>query len=274
MQTKNNKIFITKVWDFYTQNKRDFSWRKDINPYKILLSEIMLQQTQTSRIATKFPEFLEKFADFQSLSNATLEEVLICWQGLGYNRRAKFLHEISKIITNEFNGKLPEDVLLLQKLPGIGPNTAGSIAAFAYNLPTIFIETNIRRVYIHSFFANKQNVSDDEIMPIVKSTLDFDNPREWYWALMDYGSYLKTQITNPNRQSKHYRKQSKFNGSNRQVRSKIISLLLKYKELNLEEISKFFDINETRVKPNILTLQREGFLNIDQNKYTINASSI
>lgn len=263
MLSAKNKQFSELIWNFYKKNKRSFSWREDITPYKILVSEIMLQQTQTSRISNKFPQFLDTFPDLEALANSSLEQVLIEWQGLGYNRRAKYLHLTAKIIVNEFSSIVPKDQMVLQKLPGIGPNTAGSIAAFAYNFPTIFIETNIRSVYIHHYFIDEKEISDNQLIPLIRQTLDKKNPREWYWALMDYGNYLKTQVSNPSKRSKHYTKQSKFDGSNRQVRSKIISLLLIHKKLFLNEISKYFDAKEMRIESNILSLQNEGFLSID-----------
>jgi A/G-specific adenine glycosylase len=256
-------VFIQKIWDFYHEHGRSFEWRNDITPYRIVVSEIMLQQTQTSRVREKFPQFLSVFPDFYSLSQATLLEVLQQWQGLGYNRRGKFLHEIAKKVVIEFGGTLPQDPIVLETFPGIGKNTAGSVCAFAFNLPVPFIETNIRRVYIHEFFQDSLEVHDKELMPLIEQTMSKENPREWYYALMDYGAYLKTQIPNPNRKSKHYTIQSKFEGSNRQVRSTILAFLLKEKSATIEVISKLFPATETRVFQNLQALQAEGFIVFD-----------
>src|ERR1700751_788981 len=132
------------VWHFYEQNKRDFAWRHVDNPYFVVVSEIMLQQTQTQRVISKYEEFIAAFPDFKSLAAASLRDVLLVWQGLGYYRRARFLHQLAQIVVNEHGGALPQDQKVLQTLPGIGPNTAGSICAFAFNKPVVFIETNIR----------------------------------------------------------------------------------------------------------------------------------
>jgi A/G-specific adenine glycosylase len=255
--------FIQKIWDFYHEQGRSFIWRNDITPYRIVVSEIMLQQTQTSRVSEKFPLFLSKFPDFESLSKATLPEVLLEWQGLGYNRRGKFLHEIAKNVVSEFGGTLPQDPVVLETFPGIGKNTAGSVCAFAFNLPEPFIETNIRRVYIHEFFQDSIEVHDKELMPLIEQTISEENAREWYYALMDYGAYLKTQIPNPNRKSKHYTIQSKFEGSNRQVRSTILAYLLKEKSATVETISKLFPATETRVLENLQALHDEKFIVFD-----------
>ncbi len=161
-----------------------------------------------------------------ALSQAPTAEVIIAWQGMGYNRRAVYLQNSARIICDKFNGILPEDPDVLETLPGIGPNTAGSISCFAYNKPTIFIETNIRRVFIHHFFKDQQNVSDKQILALVDTTLDTKDPRQWYYALMDYGSHLRSMLAkNPNTQSRHYSRQSKFEGSDREVRAFIVKLL-------------------------------------------------
>jgi A/G-specific adenine glycosylase len=256
-------VFIQKIWDFYHEQGRSFAWRNDITPYRIVVSEIMLQQTQTSRVSEKFPQFLSVFPDFESLANATLSEVLTHWQGLGYNRRGKFLHEIAKKVMTEFDGELPIDPIILETFPGIGKNTAGSVCAFAFNRPVPFIETNIRRVYIHEFFQDSLEVHDKELMPLIEETMSKENPREWYYALMDYGAYLKTQILNPNRKSKHYTIQSKFEGSNRQVRSTILTFLLKEKSASIDTITTLFPATETRVLQNLTALHDEGFIVFD-----------
>jgi len=201
-------------------------WRRTKNSYHILLSEVMLQQTQVERVLVKYPEFLKSFPDLPALAKAPLAEVLRLWQGMGYNRRAISLKKLSELILHEYQGKLPMDPEELVKLPGIGRYSASAIYTFATNKPTCFIETNIRRVYIHFFFDDREGIGDDEIMPLVEKTMDSKNPREWYYALMDYGVKLKKEVTNPNRRSAHYTKQSKFEGSDRQLRGMILKALL------------------------------------------------
>ena len=182
---QQSALFQQFIWNFYTHNKRDFVWRSSPDAYRVVVSEIMLQQTQTYRVQPKFDQFIDTFPNFNSLAQATLAQVLAAWQGLGYNRRGKFLHQIALKVIHEFGGTLPHDPLVLQTFPGIGKATASSIAAFAFNKPTIFIETNIRTVFIHSFFQDRDDVHDNELLPFITATVDQYNPREWYYALFD-----------------------------------------------------------------------------------------
>lgn len=216
---------------------RDMPWRQDTRPYYVLVSELMLQQTQVDRVVPKFLNFISAFPDETILAQASLADVLKLWQGLGYNRRAKFLHDASKKIVS--GGVFPHDERQLDALPGIGKNTAGAIMAYAYNQPTIFIETNVRAVYIHHFFANEDAVDDAAIFAKMQDTVpwahetdtgspsrtdDDFSPRLFYWALMDYGSWLKKQGIKPSR-SRHYRKQAPLKGSVREVRGLILKAL-------------------------------------------------
>jgi A/G-specific adenine glycosylase len=213
-------------------------WRRTKNSYHILLSEVMLQQTQVERVLVKYPEFLKSFPDLPALAKAPLAEVLRLWQGMGYNRRAISLKKLSELILHEYQGKLPMDPEELVKLPGIGRYSASAIYTFATNKPTCFIETNIRRVYIHFFFDDREGIRDDEIMPLVEKTMDSNNPREWYYALMDYGVKLKKEVANPNRRSAHYQKQSAFHGSDRQIRGMILKALLNSPGMTKKELMK------------------------------------
>lgn len=227
----SNSKAITKlqksVWSFYkTHGRHDLPWRHTNDPYKILVSEIMLQQTQVSRVLPKYKTFIRKFPTIRTLAKAPLREVLALWSGLGYNRRAKFLHETAQIIVHKYNGKLPETQKGWEELPGIGVNTAAAISAYAYNQPVVFIETNIRTVFLYAFFQHSQLVLDATLAPIITQALPAHKAREWYWALMDYGSMLKRTIGNANQRSQYYSKQSSFRGSNRQLRGAIIKILL------------------------------------------------
>lgn len=187
---------------------------------------MMLQQTQVSRVIPKFEVFIKRFPNFQSLSKASLGEVQKAWSGLGYNRRAKFLWQAARIITQQYSGKLPSDSAELVRLPGIGQNTAGAILAYAFDKPTVFVETNIRTVFIHHFFKDRTAIDDKELLPLIEQTLNEVAPRLWYWALMDYGVFLKTTEGNLAAKSRHYTKQSKFQGSRRQLRGQIQRLLI------------------------------------------------
>ncbi len=218
-------LFKKTVWSYYKKNRRDFPWRQTRDPYKILVSEIMLQQTQTPRVIFKYEEFITAFPTLESLAKAPLKKVLLLWQGLGYNRRAVNLQKATQIIISHHKGKFPRDYTSLIDLPGVGPATAGDIMAFAWNKPVVVIETNIRTVFIHSFFKDEKDVHDKDILPLIEKTLDTKKPRDWYYALMDYGTMLKKTQINPSRRSKHYSKQSPFKGSNQDF--KIYSLIRK-----------------------------------------------
>lgn len=256
-QTINFQKFI---WDFYRTQGRPFAWRNSDNPYHIVVSEIMLQQTQTYRVEPKFEQFLGAFTTWHSLASAPLRDVLAVWQGLGYNRRGIALHNIAKKVVNEFNGQLPDDPEVLVNFPGIGKATAGSICAFAFNKPTVFIETNIRAVLIYCFFNDQENVHDNDLMPLIATTVDQDNPREWYYALMDYGVFLKKQFKNPSRKSKHHTKQSKFEGSDRQIRGNILKLLIKYEALEKKALIQQLAKEPQRVEKILGDLVKESFI--------------
>ena len=221
----------------------------------------MLQQTQVARVTEKYGLFIKKFPTFMALARATLAEVLTMWQGLGYNRRALSLKKLAETVMREYKGKLPHEPEELVKLPGIGAATAGSIAAFAFNHPSLFIETNIRRVFIHFFFSRSKKVSDDAIMRLVMQMVDLKNPREWYFALMDYGTMLAAQAKeNPNRKSAHYVKQKPFIGSDRQVRGKIVALLVKHRSLTAQATAKEIREPRERIEKILAQLKKEGFV--------------
>jgi len=235
MKSKDIKEFIQTVWNYYYTNKRTMPWRENTSGYYVFLSEIMLQQTQVERVKEKFDEFIDVFPDFESLASADFQNVLSLWSGLGYNRRARYLYDSARRICSEKNGVLPNDIEYLVSLSGIGISTASAILVYAFNVPYVFIETNVRTVFIYHFFKEKDSVSDKEIEDKLKITMDKTNPREWYWALMDYGTYLKKEYGNFNKKSKLYTKQSKFEGSLRQKRGLVLRLLLK-DNLTFEQI--------------------------------------
>lgn len=210
----------------YTKHYREMPWREDTNPYYVMVSEIMLQQTQVARVIPKFNAFIDVFPDFHSLATASLVEVLALWSGLGYNRRAKFLKGAAELISSHYGGQLPTEHEELVKLPGIGAATASAILVYSFNRPLIFIETNIRQVIIYHYLMDTEVVDDIEIELIMKQLVDRDNARGFYWAMMDYGTYLKKEVGNLNKRSNKYTKQSKFQGSLRQKRGQIIRELL------------------------------------------------
>ncbi len=252
--------FRQQIYRYFQEQGRQLPWRQTYDPYSILVSEIMLQQTQVERVVLKYDPFLACFPDFVSLARAPLREVMAAWQGLGYNRRALALQRLAGRVISEFDGRLPLSVEVLRTLPGIGPATAGALAAFAFNQPVVFIETNIRRVFIHTFFANHTEVRDQEILPLVAHTLDRERPRPWYYALMDYGAGLKRLGPNANRRSAHYQRQSPFADSDRQIRGLILQVLVKTPALTDAELLRLAGGNPARTQPIIDALIREGFL--------------
>lgn len=206
--------------------RHDLPWRKTTDAYRILVSEVMLQQTQVERVIPFYKNFLKEFQTVRVLASAPLSSVLRAWQGLGYNRRAKMLHEAAKAVVREHNGTMPATAEELVLLPGVGPYTARAVAAFAHNADSIFIETNIRTAVTHHFFADRESVADSEVLTILEKAYPEGRAREWYAALMDYGSHLKRSGVHINAKAKGYTKQSKFEGSGRQARGAILRTLV------------------------------------------------
>jgi A/G-specific adenine glycosylase len=263
------KRFQKTIWEHYRKDARILPWRKTRNPYRILVSEIMLQQTQVERVKEKYQTFIRQFPDFASLAKAPLTDVLSTWQGLGYNRRAIALKQIAQAVISKYDGILPSSVDMLLQLPGIGKATASAVAAFAFNQPTIFIETNIRRVFLHFFFHDRLNVHDRELLPLVEKSVDQSNPREWYYALMDYGAMLKKQVVNPNRRSLHYQRQAPFEGSQRQLRGFILREILEAPGLTESAIIKKCKKEPHEVQDVLEQLRQEGFIRKIKNRYVI-----
>jgi len=246
----------------YSNRGRKFPFREPSHyndPYKVLVSEIMLQQTQTDRVVDKYLAFISAFPDFNALAAAPSDAVLKAWVGLGYNRRALALKRTAEEVVSKHGGKLPSSVDELDDFPSIGPNTAASIATFAYNLPVPFIETNVRAVYTHFFFDDDPVTTDAAILGIVERTIDKKNPREWYYALMDYGILLKKAGKDPARLNAGKSKAAPFKGSDRQVRGKILKSLLSSPK-KIDVIAKDIGEAEERVARLAARLEKEGFL--------------
>lgn len=225
----------------------------------------MLQQTQAGRVIPKFNAFIKTFPDFNTLATAPLSKVLKEWQGLGYNRRAMYLKQSAEIIVSKYSGKLPHDPETLDTLPGIGHYTANAIVAFAFNVPTIFIETNIRSVFIHHFFKSSHGkVSDSKLLPLIEKNLDRDHPREWYSALMDYGAHLKANEINPSRKSSHHITQTTFKGSNRELRGKILKHLLENGPMSQKKLLHLHTDPE-KISRCVANLIKEGLLKKNKN---------
>jgi A/G-specific adenine glycosylase len=263
------RTFRKKILDHYARCGRDLPWRKRITPYRVLVSEIMLQQTQVDRVIEKYKVFLAAFPDFSVLATAPTAGLLKLWSGLGYNRRALALKKLAEAVVTGYRGTLPSDPKDLVRLPGIGPYTAGAIAAFAFNEPVVFLDTNIRRVFIHEFFRDRHGIRDEEIVPLLERTLPRNDARTWYNALMDYGSVLKREEGNANLRSAHYTRQSPYENSNRQVRGAILKLLVKGPGLSSLQIAKKTGMDAERIGNNLVRLAAEGFIVHRNGRYRI-----
>ncbi len=244
--TTELRAFVEFVTKKGRELYRDLPWRRTYDPYAIWISEVMLQQTQVSRVDGRWQRWLEHFPTVDALAAAAPSDVLEEWQGLGYNRRALSVHRAAQAIS-EAGGVFPQDQKELVKLPGIGPATAAGIRAFAFNLHGVYLETNVRTVFLHELYPQAEGVPDSELIPLVELTCpasvstaagtDTANaatteltPRSWYYALLDYGAYLKKTIPNPSRRSKSHVKQSRFEGSHRQKRAELLRVLLAHKD--------------------------------------------
>lgn len=261
--------FRAVMYKHYRAHKRPMPWRQTHNPYHILVSEIMLQQTQVERVMGKYGEFLDAFPDFETLARAPWPQVLGAWQGLGYNRRALALKRLAQAVVETWGGTLPTEEMDLLTLPGIGPATAGALRAFAYEQPVVFIETNIRRVFLHFFFEGEEGVPDRDLLPLVAATLDRSRVREWYYALMDYGAALKNRVPNPNRRSAHYTRQSPFAGSHREVRSLILKTLLKGPVPSVHKLAQAIGQNPARTRVALQQLRAEGFVVREEKSFSL-----
>ncbi len=226
LTSRQVRSFHLDVYRFARTHTRRFPWRLRRTPYRVLVSEVMLQQTQALRVSPFFTRFLKLFPSVRALAYAQTREVISAWKGLGYNRRALNLKRAAEIITSDYRGKIPCDVTLLMQLPGIGSYTASAVMAFAFNRPVVCIETNIRTVFIDRFFKDTRRVRDQELLVLIEQTLDRENPRAWYEALMDFGVYLKSEGRGHNARSAHYVRQKPFKGSRRELRGKLLSWAL------------------------------------------------
>ncbi|MBQ6585387.1 MAG: adenine glycosylase [Coriobacteriales bacterium] len=186
----------------------------------------MLQQTQVARVLKYWPRWMQDFPTVQALAAAPLERVLEHWQGLGYNRRAIALQRAAQVVVSAHGGVMPRDHDALLALPGVGPATAAGVRVFAFGEPDIYLETNVRSVFLHEFFPGQEGIADAQLIPLVEATCDHDDPRSWEYALLDFGAYLKQTMPNPSRASKHHSRQSAFEGSRRQKRARLLRLVM------------------------------------------------
>ncbi len=219
--------FVEEIEREGSARYRDLPWRNLTDAYAVLVSEVMLQQTQVKRVLVHWERFLDAFPTLDDLARARVGEVVALWQGLGYNRRALALKRCAEECVRAHGGKLPETADELIALPGIGQATAAGVVAFAYDRPSVYLETNVRTVLLHRVFPEAESVDDKLLAPLAAATcIDRESPRAWYYALLDFGAYLKTQVGNPSRRSAQYTRQSAFEGSRRQKRAELVRIVL------------------------------------------------
>ena len=258
---------------------RELPWRGVSDPYLVWISEVMLQQTQVVRVLGRWDDWLSRFPTVQALASVPQADVLQAWQGMGYNRRALALHRCAQAVAFELGGAWPHGARELQALPGIGPSTAAGIRAFAFDEHGVYLETNVRAVFIHEFFPGADKVADKELVPLVELACPADNADVcgWYYGLLDIGAHLKKTLPNPTRRAKAYTRQSPFEGSRRQKRAGIVRILLAahaagerlpeqevYARLAAGELAEGRPAPEVALVQDILgDLAREGFCSQD-----------
>ncbi len=271
VRVPSSSAFQRTIYRHYRTAGRNLPWRQTKDPYAILVSEVMLQQTQVSRVLPKYKAFLKRFPTLRSLAQAPRSDVLRLWQGLGYNRRGKVLHDTARLLAKDHEGKIPKDAPVLQTFPGIGPYTASAVCVFAFNKPEVMIETNIRTVFIHFFFSGRKKVHDAELAPLIEKTMDSKNPRRWYSALMDYGAYLKESGKKLNAKSAHYVRQTPFRGSRRELRGLLVRLASRKKGATMYEAKRASGRAQKEILTEIDTLVSEGLLAFRKGKITLPA---
>lgn len=239
------EAFVQQAWSQGALYARDeLPWRFVDDPYLVYVSEAMLQQTQVSRVMKHWPRFVSAFPTIDALASADVSDVLEMWQGLGYNRRALALKRAADECSAHHGGTLPSTYDELLALPGVGPATAAGIMAFAYNEPAVYLETNVRTVFIHWFFPDEERISDAQLRPLVEQTCSASNPRRWYYALLDWGAHLKSAGMNPSRRSAHYTRQSTFEGSRRQKRAFVLREVLGSPGVTASQVNAALDAAE------------------------------
>jgi len=290
-ETQSLQLFVQMVYDYRKNYGRLFPWQETKNPYKILLSEVMLQQTQTERVLPKYTLFLSKWPTLHAFAQATPAEVLPEWKGLGYNRRCINLLKAMKLCDNEEGIK--NDQAFLLSLPSVGKSTAAAVQSFAYGEKSIYLETNIRRVLIEFFYPvqvqtgiNDEHlqlkgsvqsytvpeVHDKELTVLLQKLLVFvPDSKQWYYALMDVGAQMKKELPNANKRSKHYHTQSKFEGSERQLRGQILQCLIEQTQLSTEDFLPLLPSSWTRaqIEKALITLHKDALVTYNKEKQHI-----
>lgn len=252
--------FRALVWREGIKRYRDLPWRRTQDPYAIWISEVMLQQTQVSRVDGRWQRWLERFPTVDALAHASKADVLEEWQGMGYNRRALALHRAAEAVCAMPEG-FPTAEKALQALPGIGPATAAGIRAFAFGLPSTYLETNVRTVFLHELYPAEEGVPDKRLVPLVRAACPLDDPRGWYYALLDYGAWLKKTVPNPSRRSRSHVRQSGFEGSHRQKRAMVVRAILfaRPRGVTPEQVAQQVGVEPQDATALLQELAAEGF---------------
>lgn len=257
--------FRKRVFAFYKKQGRTLPFRKTTDPYAIAVSEFMLQQTQVSRVVPKYEAWLELFPDWHMLAEASRVSVLKAWSGLGYNRRAIYLHELAKRVTQEFQGEFPRSESDLMGIPGLGPYTRKAILVFAFNLPLAAIDTNIRRVLLASF-SLPPTTTPAELQYLAERVLPRRQSRVWHHALMDYGAM---KLTAQKSGVRSLARQSKFDGSLRQVRGAIVRLLSNGDRKTPSALIMETGFTQEKISQALDALMQEGMIQSSRNRFSI-----
>jgi A/G-specific adenine glycosylase len=270
---KSFDAFVTMVLARGKERRRCFAWRGAADPYAILVSEIMLQQTQTARVERYFEEWMRRFPTVKDVADAPTADVLAAWAGLGYNRRALALKRAAEQVCAEFGGVLPFTEEGLLSLPGVGPATAAALLAFAYNKPAVYLETNVRSVLLHEFFPETDGVSDKELRSLLTAINERVrargiDARDWNYALLDYGAYLKKNRANPSRRSKHHNRQSPYEGSRRQKRARLLEAVLEDSGETTDMLARALGYDPALTESILSDLAAEGFLRRDGDRWS------
>jgi A/G-specific adenine glycosylase len=275
--------FQSLVWREGQRWYRDLPWRNISDPWHVLVSEVMLQQTQVARVLNHWPRWIAAFPTPEALAAASTADTLAFWQGLGYHRRALALKRAAEMIERDYAGIVPQTYESLLTLPGVGPATAAGVCVFARNEAQIYLETNVRAVFLHHFFAGCDQVPDRELIPLIETSCDRQNPRSWYYALLDYGNYLKQILPNPSRASAHHTRQSRFEGSVRQKRAWLLRDLLAMGDSTIgalldrlnaaEQTAGRRSVDEEELRAILKALDAEGFISGEQGFWRIAGSS-
>ena len=260
LSSSQTAAFREVIRHYYRSHRRAFPWRNDPSPYQVLVSEVMLQQTQAQRVVEKYNSFVAQFPTIEALAEAPLPDVLRAWQGLGYNRRGKALKSAAAVILEEHAGQVPMEEEALRRLPGIGSYTAAAIRVFAFNHPALVLETNIRTVFTHFFFPRRRVLDDAELLPLIERSLDRRSPRDWYSALMDYGAYLKQKGVRLNARRRGYRPQSTFTGSRRELRGFVLRELSAAASMRRSSLEKRLGRHDERLSSVIAEMTKEGLV--------------